>query len=167
MWGFSGALSPYWQLFESPVCGGFARFLLSSWGMWGISRGFVLIQDDGDHSHKDFWEYFSTWERTQVFIGICGIRRIVMQIYTSINLGHRFKKANASILRCRWFFVPLLSKYNFSERFNIYGVLWLKLSLNLTVEIPTLPFGREPSVFREYFRPPVFAKYSPGFWNSS
>ena len=26
MWGFSGALSPYWQLFESPVCGGFARF---------------------------------------------------------------------------------------------------------------------------------------------
>ena len=43
----------------------------------------------------DFWEYFSTWERTQVFIGICGIRRIVMQIYTSINLGHGFKKANA------------------------------------------------------------------------
>ena len=27
MWGFSGALSPYWQLFESPVCGGFAHFL--------------------------------------------------------------------------------------------------------------------------------------------
>ena len=26
MWGFSGALSPYWQLFESPICGGFARF---------------------------------------------------------------------------------------------------------------------------------------------
>ena len=24
----------------------------------------------------------------KVFIGICGIRRIVMQIYTSINLGH-------------------------------------------------------------------------------
>ena len=27
MWGFSGALSPYWQLSESPVCGGFARFV--------------------------------------------------------------------------------------------------------------------------------------------
>ena len=56
--------------------------------MWGISRGFVLIQDGGDHSHNDFWEYFSKWERTQEFIGICRIRRIVMQIYTSINLGH-------------------------------------------------------------------------------
>ena len=27
MWGFSGALSPYWQLFESPVCGELARFV--------------------------------------------------------------------------------------------------------------------------------------------
>ena len=27
MWGFSGASSPYWQLFESPVCEGFARFV--------------------------------------------------------------------------------------------------------------------------------------------
>ena len=27
MWGFSGALSPYWQLFESSVCEGFARFV--------------------------------------------------------------------------------------------------------------------------------------------
>ena len=26
MWGFSRALLPYWQLFGSPVCGGFARF---------------------------------------------------------------------------------------------------------------------------------------------
>ena len=69
--------------------------------MWGISRGFVLIQDGDDHSHKDFWEYFGTWERTQVFTGIYDIRRIVMQIYTSINLGHGFKKANALILRCR------------------------------------------------------------------
>ena len=74
-------------------------FLLLSWGMWCISRGFVLIQDGGDHSHKDFWEYFSTWERTQVFTGICGIRRIVIQINTSINLGHGFKRANALILR--------------------------------------------------------------------
>ena len=93
-------------------------FLLLSWGMWGISRGFVLIQDGGDHSHKDFWEYFSTLERTQVYTGICGIRRIVRQIYTSINLWHGFKKANALILRCRWFFVPLLRKDNFSECFN-------------------------------------------------
>ena len=131
MWGFSGALSPYWQLFLSPQ---YVRdshvFLLLPWGMWGISRGFVLIQDGGDHSHKDFWEYFSTWERTQVFTGVCGIRRIVMQINTWINLGHGFKKANALILRCRWFFVPLLRKDNFSECFNTYGMLWLKLSFN-------------------------------------
>ena len=105
-------------------------FLLLSWGMWGISRGFVPIQDDGDHSHKDFWEYFSTWEWTQAFIGICGIHRNVMQIYTSINLGHGFKKVNALILRCPWFFVPLLRKDNFSECFNTCGMLWLKLSLN-------------------------------------
>ena len=26
MWGFSGALSLHWQLFESPVCGGFVCF---------------------------------------------------------------------------------------------------------------------------------------------
>ena len=30
-----------------------------------------------------------------MFTGICGIRRIVMQINTSINLGRGFKKANA------------------------------------------------------------------------
>ena len=80
-------------------------FFLLSRGMWGISKGFVLNQDGGDHSHKDFWEYFSTWEQTQVFTGICGIRRIVMQIYTSI-------------------------KDNFSECLNTYGMLLLKLSLN-------------------------------------
>ena len=79
-------------------------FLLLSCGMWGISRRFVLIWDRGDHSHKDFWEYFSTWERTQVFTGICGIRHIVMQINTAVNLGHGFKKANVLIVWCRWFF---------------------------------------------------------------
>ena len=106
-------------------------FLRLSWGMWGISRGFILIQDGGDHSHKDFWEYFSTWERTQVFTGISVIHRIVRQIYTSINLGHGFKKANALILRiANDFFVLLLRKDNFSECFNTYGMLWLKLSLN-------------------------------------
>ena len=56
---------------------------------------FVLIQDGGDHSHKDFWECFGTWERTRVF------RHIFMQINTTINLGHGFKKANALILRYR------------------------------------------------------------------
>ena len=44
---------------------------LLSGGMWGIGRGFVLIQDGGDRSHKDFWVYNRTWERTQVFTGIC------------------------------------------------------------------------------------------------
>ena len=69
--------------------------------MWGISTGFVLIQDGGDHSRKDFWVHFGTLEWTQVFTGICGIRFIFIQINASINLGHGFKKANAFILRFR------------------------------------------------------------------
>ena len=52
---------------------------LLSWGMWGISRRFVLIQDGGDlYSPKDFWLHFGTLEWTQVFTGICGIRVIVI-----------------------------------------------------------------------------------------
>ena len=31
---------------------------LLAWRMWGISRGFVVIQDRGDRSRKDFWVYF-------------------------------------------------------------------------------------------------------------
>ena len=61
--------------------------------MWGISREFVLIQDGGDHSHKDFWVNFS---HIGVDTGICGIHFIFFQINTSINLGHKFKKANAA-----------------------------------------------------------------------
>ena len=59
--------------------------------MWGIRRGFVLIQDGGNRSHKDFWVYNCTWEGTQVFTGICGVSPIVIQINKSINLGHGFK----------------------------------------------------------------------------
>ena len=99
MWGFSGASSPYWQLFESPVCGGFARFVAFILRNVGISRGLILIQDGDDRSHKDFWVYNRTWERTQVFTSICGIRLIVIQINTSINLGYGFKEASALILR--------------------------------------------------------------------
>ena len=66
--------------------------------MWGISRGFILIQDGGDRSHMDFWVYFGTWERTQVFTVICGIRLIAIQINTSTNLAHGFKKASLNIL---------------------------------------------------------------------
>ena len=73
---------------------------LLSCGMWGITRGFVLIQDGGNRSRKDFWVYNCTWEGTQVFTGICGISPIVIQINKSINLGHGFKGANALILRC-------------------------------------------------------------------
>ena len=62
--------------------------------MWGIhmfcrfcpeergalnSRGFILIQDNGDCSHKDFWVHFGTLERPQVFSGIFGIRFIVFK----------------------------------------------------------------------------------------
>ena len=72
-------------------------------GKWGI-RGFVLNQDDSHRSCKDFWVHFATcdhsrwWE--QVLTGICGIRFIIIiiiQISTSIDLGHGFKKANTSI----------------------------------------------------------------------
>ena len=55
----------------------------------------------GDRSRKDVLVHFGALERTQVLTGICGIRFIVIQINTSINLGHGFKKANALILRCR------------------------------------------------------------------
>ena len=86
----------------SPQYAGDSHVLsLLSWGMLGINRGFVLIQDGGNHSHKDFRVYFGTWERTQVFTIICGICLIVIQINSSINLGHGFKKAKALILRCR------------------------------------------------------------------
>ena len=67
---------------------------------WGISRGFVLIQDRGRRSRKDFWVHFGTLEWTQVFRGTFGIRFVVIQINASINLGHGFKKADALILRC-------------------------------------------------------------------
>ena len=30
--------------------------------MWGISRGFILIQDGGDRSCKDFWVHCGTLE---------------------------------------------------------------------------------------------------------
>ena len=47
-----------------------------------------------DRFRKDFWVHFGTLERTQAFTAICGIRFIVIQTNTSINLGHGFKKAN-------------------------------------------------------------------------
>ena len=103
MWGFSGALSQYWQLFKSPVCGGFARFVTLFLRNVGhlFSRGFVLIQAGCDQSCKDFWVHCGTLEQTQVFTSVCEIHFIVNQINTLINLGHEFKKANALILRCR------------------------------------------------------------------
>ena len=55
----------------------------------------MLNQDGGDHFRQDFWVHFGALERTQVFTGICGIRFIVIQINTSINLGQRFRKAKA------------------------------------------------------------------------
>ena len=114
MGGFSRALSPYWQPFESPVCGGFAHFVALSWGMWGICRGFVLFQDGGGRSHKD------TCKCSQVFV-----ESVFIQINTSINLGHGFKKANALIFRCRWRFVSLLRKDKVSECcwYNLWNVL--------------------------------------------
>ena len=68
--------------------------------MWGFSRGFVLIQDGGKSSRKDFWVYFSTLEWTQVFTGIFEIHLIVIQINTLINLVHGLKKVKTLILRC-------------------------------------------------------------------
>ena len=84
--------SPYWQLFESPVYASFACFVA-----FGISQGIGSNQDGGDR----FWVHFGTLERTQVFTGICGIRFTVIQINTSNNSEHGFKKAKALVLRCR------------------------------------------------------------------
>ena len=68
-------------------------------GMWGVSRGFVLIKDGDHHSCKDFWVYFATRDhsrwRTQLW------NLIVIQISTSIDLGHGFKKANTLIFLLR------------------------------------------------------------------
>ena len=83
--------------------------------MWGISRGFVLIQDGGDRYRKDFWVHFATLEWTQVFRGNCGIRFIVIQSNASVNLRHGFKKTHFLILRFRLLFVSLLRKDNLSE----------------------------------------------------
>ena len=124
MWGYVG-LYHHIGSSLSPQYVGYSQVLsLLSWGMWGISRGFVLIQDGGDHSQKDFWVYNRTWERTQVFTGICGIHLIVIQINTSTNLGHGFKEANALLLRCWWLFVSLLCKDNLSECrwYNLWNV---------------------------------------------
>ena len=65
---------------------GFGRFVAFVLRNVGISRGFILIQDGGDHSRKDLWVHFGTFERTRK-CGICGIRFIVIQINISINLG--------------------------------------------------------------------------------
>ena len=83
-----------------------------------------------------------------MFTGICGIRRIVMQI--SINLGHGFKTTNALILRCQCFFVPLLCKDNFSECFNtlIWNVM-TKIVLKLNCEDSNPPFLAENLPFLE------------------
>ena len=53
--------------------------------------GSCSIQDGGDRSRKGFWVHFGALERTQVFTGSCGIHFIVIQINTSVNLGHGFK----------------------------------------------------------------------------
>ena len=160
--GICGALLPYWQLFGSPVCGDSLILSLLSWGMWGISRGFVLIQDGGDCSCKDFWVHFGTLKWTQVFTGICEIRFIVFQINrcTSINLEHGFKKANyALILRCQWLFVSLLHKVKLSECCLYTCNLWerfgdssspvLVKNFLFLENISSLPFSlREHSFFR-------------------
>ena len=49
--------------------------------MWGISRGFILIQDGGSHSRNDFWEHFG---KSVVFVESVSF---VIQINKSINLG--------------------------------------------------------------------------------
>ena len=100
-WSFGGTLSRYWQLFESPVHGGFAHFVALFLKNVGIIRGFVLIQDGRDSFLQGlpgtFWHIGAD---TSVHRYLWN-PFIVIQINTSINLGHGFKKANALILRCR------------------------------------------------------------------
>ena len=120
---------------------------------WYISRRFVLIQDDGDRSRKDFWVHFGTLERTQVFTGTCGIRFIVIQIKRSMNWGHGyFKKANALILRCWWLFVSLLCKNNLSQYcwYNLWNVM-TKIVLKINCTDSTLPFWPRKSLLWRIF----------------
>ena len=115
--GICGALVGLYHHIGGPQYVGDSCVLsLLSWGMWGISL--VLIQDGSDRFHKDFWVHFST-------LGICGISFFVIHINRSINLGHKFKKANDLILRCQWLFVSLLCKDNLSESFwyNLWNVM--------------------------------------------
>ena len=46
--------------------------------MWGISRGFVVSQDRGDHFCKDFWVHFGIGVDTSAHL-------FVNQINTSIE----------------------------------------------------------------------------------
>ena len=146
----------------SPQYVGDSRVLsLLSWGMWGIRRGLILIQDGGDRSHKDFWVYNRTWERTQVFTGICGICVIVSQINTSINLGYGFKEASALILRSWWLFVSLLRKDSLSECrwYNLWNVM-TKVFLEINCWDSNTPVFAENFPFLEniFGLAPVFAK---------
>ena len=149
----------YWQLLESPVCGGFVPFVALSWGMWGISRWFILIQVGGDHSRKDFWVHLSTLEWTEVFTSICGIRFIVIEINTSVDLGRWFKKANAVILRCWWLFVCCSIKATFlnvADNYNLWNVM-TKIALKVNCGDSNLPILAEnlQTIFGECFRPPI------------
>ena len=85
---------------KSPVCGEFTRIVLCR-GMWDISKGFVLNQDGGHRSCKDFWIHFATRNHsrwwTQVLTEICEIHFFVIQISASIDLGLGFKKANTLV----------------------------------------------------------------------
>ena len=126
--------------------------------MWGIRAFFCFCPEEcgalvGDSFQSKMAAIIPTRtsgnisaHRTQVFTGICGIRRIVRQIYTPINLGHGFKQANALILRCQWVFVPLLRKDNFSE--YLWNVM-TKIVLKLNCGDPNPPFLAENLPFLE------------------
>ena len=79
--------------------------------MWGISRGFVLIQDGGDHSYKDFWVNFGTLEWTKVF------RYLFNPLYCHLNQYIDLR------LRYRWPFVSLLRRDNQNVADITYGML--------------------------------------------
>ena len=99
--------------------------------MWGISRGFVQIQDGGNRFRKDFWVHFATLERAQVFP--------LWNVMTKIVLKINCRDSNSPILAEN---LPFLE--------NISG---LSFSLNILLVLETLPSQRKImfSLFNQSF----------------
>ena len=67
--------------------------------VWDMSRVFVLILDGNFRSCKDFWVHMQLLKMGDISVNSYFLLNlfIFIQICTSIDLGHGFKKANTVI----------------------------------------------------------------------